>query len=274
MAAMTNKVCRKAGLPCLEGRYALNSNACYRKHSHPTFSLGVVEMGRARHYQRRHTEVIGPGAVVATQADIVHSCNPRDERRWSYHMLYVDSEWLAQLAADVGAAHRSHPERSPQLPAVIYDRALYREIISINRQLFSDTPVLDTQTRLVELLGGLLHTHNRRHGRQQPAADHPAVRAARDYLHDNALRSVSLTELAAVARLSPYHLIRLFKRDIGLTPHAYQINVRINSAKHLLRRQLPIAEVAAATAFSDQAHFQRCFKHHTAMTPGQYRNAH
>ena len=201
MAAMTNKVCRKAELPCLEGRYALNSNACYRKHSHPTFSLGVVEMGRARHYQRRHTEVIGPGAVVATQADIVHSCNPRDERRWSYHMLYVDSEWLAQLAADVGAAHCSHPERSPQLPAVIYDRALYREIISINYQLFSDTPVLDTQTRLVELLGGLLHTHNRRHGRQQPAADHPAVRAAPDYLHDNALRSVSLTELAAVARL-------------------------------------------------------------------------
>lgn len=271
---MINKVCRRPQLPYLEGRYAQDSNACYRKHSHPTFSLGVVEQGQASHFQEHSTEPIGPGAVIAINADIVHNCNPRAHQNWCYHMLYIDCDWLATLARDIGEAHHSHPSATPDLQPVMYDPRLYHDIITLNDRLFAGAPPLETQTRLVDLLGRLLHDSDKRRGRRQPPASHPAIARARDYLHAHTHRTVTLEELAAVAGLSPYHLIRLFKQAVDLTPHAYQLNARINRAKQLLREEMPIAQVAAATAFSDQAHFQRSFKSHTAMTPAQYRNAH
>ncbi|WP_246125379.1 AraC family transcriptional regulator [Exilibacterium tricleocarpae] len=271
---MINKVYRPSQLPYLEGRYALDSNNCYRRHSHPTFSLGVVEQGRGRHYQEHRTQPIGPGAVVAINADVVHNCNPYANQNWGYHMLYIECDWLAALARDIGAAHGSHPSSAPMWQPVAYDADLYRDIVALNYQLSSGADALDTQTRLVDLLGRLLHNQNHRRGRPEPPASHPAIMRARDYLHDNTHRSVTLEELAGIAQLSPYHLIRRFKREIGLPPHAYQVNVRVNRAKQLLREKMSIAEVAAATGFSDQAHLQRNFKSHTAMTPAQYRNAH
>jgi AraC-like DNA-binding protein len=65
-------------------------------------------------------------------------------------------------------------------------------------------------------------------------------------------------------------LIRAFKQEHGLTPHAYQLNCRIEFCRSQLRAGHSIAEVALAAGFSDQAHFQRSFKKFVAATPGQY----
>ena len=56
-----------------------------------------------------------------------------------------------------------------------------------------------------------------------------------------------------------------------MTPHAYLLNCRIQHARRLLRGRQPLAEVAHASGFADQAHFQRVFKRLTAVTPGHYR---
>ena len=74
-----------------------------------------------------------------------------------------------------------------------------------------------------------------------------------------------------MAGLTPSHFVRAFSRHYGMTPHAYLLNRRIGHARGLLARGQPLAEVALATGFSDQAHFQRQFKRLVAATPGQYR---
>jgi AraC-like DNA-binding protein len=57
-----------------------------------------------------------------------------------------------------------------------------------------------------------------------------------------------------------------------MTPHAYLMNCRIELSRSQLRRGRPIAEVALAAGFADQAHLQRSFKKFVAATPGQYRD--
>jgi AraC-like DNA-binding protein len=71
--------------------------------------------------------------------------------------------------------------------------------------------------------------------------------------------------------LSPFHLNRLFCREIGMPPHAFQTQVRIARAKTLLRQGLPITGVAMQTGFADQSHLTRHFKRLLKLTPGQYR---
>ncbi|MNE60244.1 Arabinose operon regulatory protein [compost metagenome] len=100
-----------------------------------------------------------------------------------------------------------------------------------------------------------------------------AVHAARDYLYDHYETDIGLEELAAIAGLSRAHLIRVFRREFHITPHAYLTDVRIRRARSLLRAGETPAEVAAMCGFADQAHFTRHFKARTGITPGQFRAA-
>jgi AraC-like DNA-binding protein len=79
-----------------------------------------------------------------------------------------------------------------------------------------------------------------------------------------------LTQLASFAKLSRFHLLRLFRTQMGVPPHEYQTQVRITHARKLLRKGYSILETAFETGFFDQSHFSRNFKRITGRTPGQY----
>jgi AraC family transcriptional regulator len=83
----------------------------------------------------------------------------------------------------------------------------------------------------------------------------------------------TLEQMAAVARLSPYHFARQFKAATGLPPHQFVILRRVERAKQLLRAQtgLSLAEVAAHAGFSDQSQFTHHFKRLVGVTPRQFR---
>ena len=104
-----------------------------------------------------------------------------------------------------------------------------------------------------------------------PSHGHRGLARAAEFIRDNYARSINLEEICFAADLSPSYLIRAFNVKYGLTPHAYVTNCRIEFSRSQLRRGRPIAEVALAAGFSDQAHLQRSFKRLVAATPGQYR---
>src|SRR5262249_17836024 len=88
---------------------------------------------------------------------------------------------------------------------------------------------------------------------------HP-VRRAKGFLREQFDQEVSLQEWSSLVRLSPYYLNRVFAAEVGIPPHAYQIQLRLLHAKALLRENEPLARVASATGFADQSHFTRYFK--------------
>lgn len=100
-------------------------------------------------------------------------------------------------------------------------------------------------------------------------AEHPAVARARAYI-EASVEPVSLDVLAGKARLSKSHLVRLFRTQVGLPPHAYSLRLRISRACRLLASGVPIAAVAQAAGFADQSHLTRHFKDRVGLTPGAY----
>jgi AraC family transcriptional regulator len=99
------------------------------------------------------------------------------------------------------------------------------------------------------------------------------LRAVVEYIEEHLDASPTLEQIAAVARLSPYHFARQFKTATGLPPHQYVILRRVERAKHLLEAgpNLSLAEVAASAGFSDQSRFSQHFKRLVGVTPGQFR---
>ena len=79
-----------------------------------------------------------------------------------------------------------------------------------------------------------------------------------------------LTELAALVNLSPWHLLRQFKKITGLPPHAWLVQFRIRKSLYLLKQGCEIAMVAQRCGFSDQSHYTRHFKKALGCTPAQY----
>ncbi|AFZ28698.1 transcriptional regulator, AraC family [Gloeocapsa sp. PCC 7428] len=93
----------------------------------------------------------------------------------------------------------------------------------------------------------------------------------KDYINEHLHQNLTLTEIAAIAQMSPYHFLRLFKQSIGVTPHQYILQRRIDKAKYLLQHsKLSIAEIALCAGFCDQSHLTRCFKRMLGVTPKQF----
>lgn len=86
-------------------------------------------------------------------------------------------------------------------------------------------------------------------------------------------RTIAVAELAEAAGLSESWFAHAFKNTTGQSPHRWQIQQRISAATALMQTNpaLPLAEIAAATGFSDQAHFTRAFRAQNGLPPGAWR---
>jgi AraC-like DNA-binding protein len=96
------------------------------------------------------------------------------------------------------------------------------------------------------------------------------VKRMRDYLDEHFAENVSMQVLADSVELSPFYLARLFNKTVGLPPHAYQVQRRVQKAKQLIQHNVKLSDVAADCGFSDQSHLSRHFKRSLGVAPGAY----
>jgi transcriptional regulator GlxA family with amidase domain len=88
----------------------------------------------------------------------------------------------------------------------------------------------------------------------------------------HATQEMSLDDLAHAADLSPFHLLRVFRQAIGITPHQYPMRVRLQRAIALLRdTQLPIIDIAYASGWADLSNFNRAFRREMRCSPRELR---
>ncbi|WP_226627533.1 AraC family transcriptional regulator [Alloyangia pacifica] len=87
-------------------------------------------------------------------------------------------------------------------------------------------------------------------------------------------RRIEVAELAELAGLSESWLTRAFKQSLGTTPQRWLTQLRVETAMGLMTdTPMGLAEIAAATGFSDQAHLTRAFRAAQGETPGAWRKA-
>ena len=88
------------------------------------------------------------------------------------------------------------------------------------------------------------------------------------------LDSRGLDDLADISTVSPSHLIRLFKRQMGTTPHDYLMRYRITRAKELLAETaLTSATIARQVGFSSESNFSYRFSKVVGQSPREYRQS-
>src|SRR5258707_8166302 len=101
------------------------------------------------------------------------------------------------------------------------------------------------------------------------------LRRATEYMADHLADTVLLKHLSAQTGLSPSRFGRAFKLSMGISPHRWQMKLRILEAQEMLREGTRSqADVALATGFAEQSHFSRAFKEVVGVPPGAWQRAH
>ncbi len=252
----------------VETRRASGSRACYRPHSHPSVSIGVVDRGLSL-FSRPGAAVhpLNAGSLVVVPAGVVHACNPAPGEAWSYQMLHLDALWWDRLRAECGLAPGGED-------LLVHGEAplLHRAFDALNTQLFApDVALADKEAALIDFLVGVLwpaQGATRFDAPTAPRALEPLLRE----LAEGEGPLPDLTDLARRVGLSRFQLIRHFSRHTGLTPHAWLLNQRVARSRDLLHDGASLANLACRLGFADQSHFQRVFKAHVGVTPHRYRS--
>ena len=108
------------------------------------------------------------------------------------------------------------------------------------------------------------------------ARDYESIVARLDELQKSILENPEniylIEQMAHDACISPFHMIREFKKAFGLTPHQFQMQCKVRKAQKLLEER-PVAEVTFDAGFYDQSHMDRCFKKVVGLSPKEYKRA-
>jgi len=254
---------RPAGLPGVEALHASFVTHAYRPHSHPTWTIATVERGAARFELDDTQQRAADGELFVLEPESVHTGMPAVAGGWAYRVLYLDPALIGTWTED---------GRSPSAArwVVFRDPVLRAALTRAHDALADPRSDLEVDAAVLAAVDAL-----RPHLAPGPPArrtrpEHAAVRRARRHLEERWAESVRLAELAAVAGLSRFELARAFRAQVGLPPHAFQLDLRVRRARALLAGGEAPAAVAAACGFADQSHLHRVFKRAVGVTPGRY----
>jgi AraC family transcriptional regulator len=93
-----------------------------------------------------------------------------------------------------------------------------------------------------------------------------------DYIADSLEENISLSQLAAIAGMSPHYFSELFKQSTGRAPHNYVLLQRIERAKQQLRDpKRSIIDAGLDSGFQNPSHFARMFRKLEGTAPSKFR---
>lgn len=255
-------------LELLRARYVTHS---FCRHTHDSYAIGVIEAGVEEFTYRGAMHRAPAGSVVVIHPGEVHTGHAGIPSGWAYRMLYPNTSLMQRAGAElVGDKH---------LPffadPVMADPWLAQQLRQLHQVIETSASALERESCFVWTLAQLIGRHGDRPPPPSPqppsrSSDIRLVRDLQDYLDAHLADNITLEQLARQFHLKPLRLLRLFRRVVGLPPHAYLVQQRIEQAKLLLRLGLPIVQVAADTGFADQSHLNRHFKRLMGITPRQY----
>jgi AraC-like DNA-binding protein len=242
-------------------RYAIEPRA--------EFVFGLVAGRSMRARRGRETYVVHPGQLVAWDPSSPHAGTAVGDSPWTSRLMVVEVADLGHLAADQEAELCAEVEFPNP---VVSDPELAAGFVRLHLALEHASTRLERDERLAQWLHTLIGRAAPDHAprRVLGSRDDAALRRAFEHLAGQPERNTGLDELAAVAGIGKFRLVRLFRERTGLPPHALQIAHRVRAARRLLEAGESVAATAAATGFADQSHLHRHFRRTLGLTPGEY----
>lgn len=230
----------------------------FSKHTHEGYGLGAILKGVMQFSYRGESLMAYQGSVNSVNPDEPHDGHSLDsETGWCYSMLYFEEDVFRNIYKDM-----SDKYRTPFLSSGVLEDEYFAKSITelVSGVMSGRSDKLCIESRIIKVLS----TAVKRHTDKRPCVKRYKMGNRLDkvlnYIDENLGESISISELACIAQMSPYHFIRSFKNDKGLAPYEYVSMKRTARAKELIISGRKAADAAFECGFTDQSHMNRWLK--------------
>jgi AraC family transcriptional regulator len=214
----------------------------------------------------------GPGSLGMTAPGEEVTLRWRGDTSHSTLQLHLPAESILRCNEDVvgrGAVF-------PHMPnALSHDDPLLQQVIlGVAAKLREGAPEIYAESAAQFLIMHLLVRHAGHEITKVRTRDEARMQRVCDYMHAHLAEEVSLQDLAQVAYVSRFHLIRMFKQTYGETPYQRLTQLRLQRAQRLLATSdVPITQIALDCGFTNQTHFAAAFRRLVGLSPRAYRQS-
>lgn len=260
---------RPSGLSGIELLTCSNVAFDFPAHFHQSYCIWFNRSGGEQYFHRGYADVLQPMDFSIVAPGEVHANRTLDNVTRSLMTYYVQPAWLQSLLRQFGGRKSTF---------VAFKTGFYRDpeclelLTSLFRVLHHSTSLLERESALLEAFF-LLATRHATAKVEEPSVGNEKTRVQKvmDFFLENLADNVSIVELARRFNCTPFHLIRFFKKECGLTPYACLLRLRLERVRELISQGHSIVDIALETGFADQSHLNRHFKTLYGITPGQFK---
>lgn len=232
----------------------------YKDHLHEELSIGLIERGATNVNVNGKDYFIKAKEATIIYPFVSHKCQPVDLNNWEFTMIYINENFYKGMFDDFNEKHFLGIRK---LEDEDYEKV--KQMISI---LKSNKDLAEKEEAIVEVLTEIfIHCDV-----NIEVVKDVELEEIRAYIEKNFLEQLKLDDLEKHFGFNKFRIIRNFKNKYNVTPVAYQLQLKVNYAKHLINKNINLTEVALNAGFYDQAHFTNEFRKAYGITPKQYMN--
>jgi len=231
----------------------------YPMHTHEAWTLLLVDDGMVRYDLDRHEHGALDQVITLLPPQVAHNGRAATAAGFRKRVVYLD---LSQLPASLIGPAVGQP--------LVSDPLLRHRISLLHQALGQPGEEFEAEQRLA-FIAERLRGHLRRDADDgTPRPDATIAGALRDLLDARFREKVTLRDAAAALQAHPAHLVRMFSREFGISPHQYMTGRRVDLARRLLLDGMPAGLTAAEAGFYDQSHLTRHFTRVLGTSPARY----
>lgn len=257
-------------IPGLTLSSAQFANFRFEPHYHLEYHIGLVQSGVQRQSFHGETLFLGRGTVMLMPPGEVHDGTAASADPYTLRTFRLSPSLLQGLGEEITGSS-AFPSQSA---IILQDSPLAEHLLDLHTAL--QHPASDgiaDETSALELLESLfarLKLPSQRHLSGTLTGEQ--IQKVRDYAEAYAADKIVLEDLSRLLDLDRFRFLKLFKRTVGMTPHAWLLRLRLEKSVTLMRkdRHRPITEIAHAVGFFDQSHFTRAFRDAYGITPARF----
>ncbi len=230
----------------------------YKAHLHSELSIGVIERGETILTIDNTDYHFSEGDAVIIMPYVIHNCKPVDIHHWAFTMIYLDDPYKEAFTNAIG--------KDLKIGIAKLGSHEFQLIKNLSQMLLLEHNTFFEEVELIDCLISIMDSIEVKIEKEIDSH----IERIRDYIHHHFLEDISLDLIESQFRIDRFKLIRSFKRLYNTTPSAYQLQLKVDYAKQLIKNESDLITIALTSGFYDQAHFTREFKKSTGMTPKHY----